>query len=163
MPGMNIRANTTSVTRGNAVSHTLIQQQVFAKKKTQKTALTEKSSLRFRNGGVKHVAYYPTLKASVPFDDSFSLKVIHAHSYSLFSNSFTVNLPEDLFSCRTGNRNFLMGIGTRIGLFLWSSMRVGLIVTFASHRKQGAAKFQELFGDHFFVSKEILKCAIDGI
>lgn len=48
--------------------------------------------------------------------------------YSLFSNYFTVDLPEDHFSCRTGNRNFLMGIRTRIGLFLWSSMRVGLII-----------------------------------
>lgn len=157
MPGTNIRANTTSVTRGNAVQY-FNSTAGFCKK------LTENSCLRFRNSGVKHVAYYPTLKASVPMDDFILSEAVSYSSHSLFSNSFTVNLPEDFFSCRTGNRNFLMGTGTRIGLFLRSSMRVGLpIVTFASHHKQGAAKFQELFGDHFFVSKEFLKCAIDGI
>lgn len=43
--------------------------------------------------------------------------------YFLF---FTVNLLENLFSHWTGNRDFLMGIRTRSGLFLWSLMRVEL-------------------------------------
>lgn len=126
MPGMNILANTTSLTRGNSDNDTLIQQQSFAKKKKE-ISLTKKCYLGFRSSGVKHVAYYPSLKASVLFDDVFQLWRCFI-LFLPFSNCFTVHLPEDLFSCRTGNRDFLMGIRTRTGLFLWSSMRVGLII-----------------------------------
>lgn len=71
MPGMNILANTTSLTRGEAVKGRF-RSSCFCKK----LYLNQKCYFGFRNGGVKHVAYYPSLKASV-LSESFTVKVFH--------------------------------------------------------------------------------------
>lgn len=92
---------------------------------------------------MKHVVYYPSLKVSLFLMNTLQLKhmdkhwwfyLLHwcslglffTHGDKLYLCSIPVRLPEDLLSCRAGNRNFLMGIRTRTGLFLWPSMKVGL-------------------------------------
>lgn len=96
----------------------------------------------FRNNGVKHVVYYPSLKVSLFLMNTLQLKhrqtllilfaalmfmrFIFTHGDKLYSCFIPVRLPEGLLSCGAGNRNFLMGIRTRTGLFLWPSMKVGL-------------------------------------
>lgn len=147
-PGMNILVNTTSPIRGSAVRH-------FDSAAAQVTTFA-KYHLCFRNSGVKHVAYYPSLKASIAFD-----YLIHLVSYWLFQIVLQSIYLRISLAAELGTGISLWELGQGLDYF-YDLLWVGLVIVTFSH-KHCAAKFQELFEDNFFVSKEMAKHAIAGI